>query len=91
MLPHLLKPQLNPDASQPGAEPEMLEQTLPAGSVLARDGRRLPVCNSPAGSVTKTQRTVSGPAHRRGCLESQSLLEALTLEARPPPNASLPL
>lgn len=78
MLPHLLEPyiQLNPDASQPGAAPEMLEQTLPAGSVLARDGRCLPVCNSQARSVTKTQRTVSGPAHCRGCLGSRSLLEA---------------
>jgi hypothetical protein len=64
--------QLNPDASQPGAEPEMLEQTLPAGSVLARDGRCLPGCNSQARSVTKTQHTVSCPAHRRG-RESVSL------------------
>lgn len=90
MLPHLLElyVQLNPDASQPGAEPEMLEQTLPARSVLARGGRCLPVCNSQARSVTKTQHTVSSPAHRRSCLESQSLLEALTLEAHPP---SLPL
>lgn len=64
--------------------PEMLEQTLPAGSVLARDGRCLPVCNSQALLVTKTQHTVGGgPAHRRGCLQNQSLLEDLTLEAHP--------
>lgn len=49
--------------------PEILEQTLPSGSVLARDGRCLPpVRNSQTLLVMKTQSPVGGPAHRRDYL-----------------------